>query len=120
MKNLLQICTVILIVTLYCVPFTESALATADGPDFYAVTGVAPDDVLNIHTEPSASSSKIGEIPHNGRKVKNLGCKDGASLQQWLSMSDSERQIAVRKRWCKILYRGTEGWVAGSFLKEDS
>lgn len=94
--------------------------ATTDGPDYYAVTGVPADDVLNIHAEPSAKGEKVGKIPYNGHGVRNLGCKGGPTFAEWQKMSDNERERAAKRRWCKIRYNGTEGWVAGWFLTEDS
>lgn len=98
----------------------SDALASADGPDYYAVTGVSADDVLNIRAEPSAKGEKLGEIPHDGRGIQNLGCKGGPTFAEWEKMSDDERQQAEKRRWCKIRYDGIEGWVAGWFLTEDS
>ncbi len=97
-----------------------SGHATASGPDFFAVTGVAADDVLNIRAEPRASSARIGEIPHDGRGVQNLGCQGGPTFAEWQQMTPAERERAGRLRWCRIRYGGVEGWVAGRFLTEDS
>lgn len=97
------------------------AIATADGgPDYYAVTGVAANGVLNLHAEPSAEGRKIGEIPHDARGLQNLGCTGGPSFAEWAKMSEAERQRAGRDRWCKVRCRGIEGWVAGRYLMEDS
>jgi hypothetical protein len=97
------------------------AVATADGgPDYYAVTGVAADGVLNIRAEPSAGSRKIGEIPHDARGLQNLGCTGGPSFAEWLKMSEAERKRAGRDRWCRVRYQGIVGWVAGRYLMEDS
>jgi uncharacterized protein len=95
-------------------------LAEADGPDFYAVTGVSADDVLNIRAGPDARSRKIGSIPHNGRGLRNLGCEGGPGFAEWQRMTAAERQAAARRRWCRIEYQGVEGWVAGWYLTEDS
>ena len=35
------------------------ASASADGPDFYAVRGIAKGDVLNIRAEPNANAPKV-------------------------------------------------------------
>jgi hypothetical protein len=94
------------------------AAAEADGPDFFRVTGVAPDDVLNIRAEPSASARKIGEIPPNADGIRNLGCRGGLSFTEWEAASPEEREASSRKRWCRIAFHGVEGWVAGRFLAE--
>ncbi|MCU0575148.1 MAG: SH3 domain-containing protein [Syntrophobacteraceae bacterium] len=94
--------------------------ATADGgPDYYAVTGVAAGSVLNLREEASARSTKIGEIPHDARGLRNLGCTGGPSFADWLKMSEAERKRAGRDRWCKVGYRNLVGWAAGRYLMED-
>ena len=105
------------VILAYSVP--DFAHAEADGPDYYAVTGVATDDVLNIRAGPSAASAKIGQIPPDGRHLRNLGCRGGPSFAQWQRMDEAQRRRAARQRWCKISYQGIEGWVAGRFVKED-
>lgn len=94
--------------------------AEADGPDFYSVQRVTAGKVLNIRAAPSAKSAAIGQVPHDGRGLRNLGCQGGPTLAEWERMSAAERDRAARKRWCRIRYRGVEGWVAGWFLAEDS
>lgn len=96
------------------------ALANADGPDYFRVTGVAADDVLNIRSRDSASSDKIGSIPHDGDGIQNLGCTGGLSYAEWSEATEAERAAAARNRWCRISYDGIEGWVAGRFLGEGS
>jgi len=97
-----------------------AARADADGPDFFQVTGVAENDVLNIREAPDASARKIGEIPWNGDGIRNLGCEGGLSFEEWQSATDAERAAAARTRWCRVSYRGVEGWAAGWFLAEGS
>lgn len=98
----------------------QLAMAEADGPDFYRVTGVASNDVLNIRAKPSGSAGKVGEIPPNADGVKNLGCQGGLSLSQWQKASPSRRRAAARSRWCRVTFNGVTGWVAGRFLAEGS
>jgi len=101
---------------------TQSALATADGPDFYSVTGVANGDVPNIREEPSPHAKKLGEIPPDGTCVRNLGCKGGLTMQEFTDLSRKQKAERLREnpRWCKVEYQGVEGWVAGRFLHEGS
>ena len=96
------------------------ALAEADGPDFYAVTGVAADDVLNIRAAPSARSEKLGEIPHDARGLENLGCQGLPSFAEWQAMTGQQRQESRKDYWCRVKYEELEGWVAGRYLREDS
>ena len=94
--------------------------AEADGPDFYQVTGVSADDVLNIRAEPVASAAKTGEIPPDGNCIRNLGCQGGLSYQEFTELSAAEREQRLQQnpRWCKVEYEGTTGWVAGRYLQE--
>jgi hypothetical protein len=96
------------------------ALAEADGPDFYRVQGVAPDDVLNIRAEPSPSADKVGEIPPNGNCIRNLGCQGGLTFEEYSTLSPEQQEARIRAnpRWCRIEYQGTTGWVAGPYLAE--
>ena len=97
-----------------------SAVATADGPDFFQVTGVAADDTLNLREAPDPQATKIGEIPPDGACIRNLGCQGGLTFQEFieLSKSDQERRLKENPRWCRVEYRGMTGWVAGRFLRE--
>lgn len=96
------------------------ARADADGPDFYAVTGVAADDVLNIRAEPNAHARKIGAIPPDGTCVRNLGCRCGLTFQEFTEFSPAQQAERLREnpRWCKVEYEGVTGWVAGRYLRE--
>ncbi len=94
------------------------ALAEADGPDYFRVTGVAADDVLNIRAEPKAEAAKLGEIPPDGNGIGNLGCQGGLSFAEWQQATAEEREAAENDRWCRIAFAGVEGWVAGRYLAE--
>ncbi len=96
------------------------SLAEADGPDYFSVTGVASNDVLNIRETSSARARKIGAIPPNAGGIRNLGCKNGLNFAEWEKATEEERQAAAKRRWCKIDYQGTVGWVAGRYLAEDA
>ena len=99
-----------------------AASADADGPDFYAVRGVAHGDVLNIRTEPDPHAPKVGEIPPDGECVRNLGCKGGLTFQEFTELSPEQRKQREREnqRWCKVEYRGATGWVNAHYLREGS
>lgn len=96
------------------------ARAEADGPDFFRVTGVAAEDVLNIRDGAGAEHRKIGEIPPDGRGLRNLGCVGGLSYAEWAEATEAERAAAARTRWCRIEHDGVTGWVAARFLAEDT
>jgi hypothetical protein len=108
----------ILLVLLLLAPL--SARAEADGPDRWAVSGIRPDAVLNIHAAPKTKAPIIGHAPHDARGLPNLGCKGTASFSDWLKMHGAARRAAAGKRWCRIRYGGIEGWVPGKFLVEDA
>jgi hypothetical protein len=92
----------------------------AEGPDFWAVTGVRSNDKLNMRMEPTSESEAILRIPHNARGLKNYGCPNDVTFEQWKSMTKSQRDRAARSRWCQVEYQGRKGWVAGRFLREDA
>lgn len=96
------------------------ALGDADGPDFFRVVDVADDDVLNMRAAASASSEIVGQIPHDGDGVQNLGCEGRMSYGEWAEASEEERAAAARRVWCRVSYAGQEGWSAGRFLAEGS
>lgn len=95
-------------------------LAEADGPDYYAVRGVAQGDVLNIRAEPDPHARKVGEIPPHGTCIRNLGCRGGLTFEEFSTLSNGEKERRAREnpRWCKVEYQGVTGWVAGRYLAE--
>lgn len=109
----------IFMLTVTCAFVHGMAIADADGPDFFRVTGVAANDVLNIRDRPSPRGIKLGAIPHNGRAVQNLGCQGLPSFADWQRMTETQRQQSRRNYWCRIRYQGVEGWAAGRYLRED-
>jgi hypothetical protein len=77
----------------------------AGGPDFWEVVGVAAGDTPNLRSGPSAHDPVVGEIG-NGSVMRNLGCK-----------------MAGGQRWCRVARPqdpGSQGWVAGRYLRESS
>jgi uncharacterized membrane protein len=66
----------------------------------YRVTGVEPDDVLNIRARPEASAERVGAIPADGAGIRLLG--PAARVGQ--------------STWREIEYEGTRGWVNARFL----
>jgi len=97
-----------------------AAHAEADGPDFYRVSGVAADDVLNIRAEPTPHAAKVGTIPPNADCVRNLGCQGGLTFQEFstLNLAEQAKRLQQNPRWCQIEYQGVTGWVAGRYLVE--
>lgn len=97
------------------------ALAQADAPapQLSAVTGVRSDDALNLRVAPDGDSRRIARIPFNARGLRNYGCPNHVTFEQWKRMTPRQRDFAARARWCEVEYKGQKGWVAGRFLKED-
>jgi uncharacterized protein YraI len=97
-----------------------AAVADADGPDFFRVTGVSGHDVLNIRAEPGPHAKRIGEIPPDGTCVRNLGCRGGLTFQEFTDLSEAQKAERLKEnpRWCKVEYQGVQGWVAGAYLQE--
>ena len=102
--------------------YSHTLLAEADGPDYWQVRDVEKNDVLNIRSNADFKALKIGEIPHDARCIKNIGCKGGLTYDEFTTLSDSEKQqiLKQRPRWCRVSYQGTTGWVAGRYLREGS
>ena len=96
----------------------STAGATADGPDFWEVVGVASNDVLNMRTEPKARSAKLGEIPHDGKGVANYGCVGFLSFAEFEKATPAEREAARKRIWCLVGYGDRIGWSAGRYLEE--
>ncbi len=71
MKTLLKLVLPLLIFT------AGSALAEADGPDYYSVHGVAADDVLNIRSKADPHAEKLGRFHQKQTASKILVAKAG-------------------------------------------
>jgi len=79
------------------VGFASSAAFACACCGTYRVTGVAPDDVLNMRSGPGVSYAKVGAIPSgSGCVLKSRKC---------------------RRRWCKVSYAGQSGWVYTRYLQ---
>ena len=94
------------------------AHATADGPDYFQVVGVAKDDVLNMRASPNAKGTLIGEIPPDTDGITWYDCVGGLHYAEWAAATEAEREEARRKRWCLVGYDMTIGWSAGRFFGE--
>jgi hypothetical protein len=106
--------------TLALLALGAAAARAADEPHLWAVTGVAANDVLHMRDVPSADSRSLATIPPNGRGLKHLGCRRSqAPFEQWARMSPKRRAEALTE-WCRVEYRGQQGWVAGRYLKKDA
>lgn len=83
--------------------FPAPARAEADGPDFYRVTGVARDDMLNLRRGPGTRYETIVGLPP-AREVNLLS-----------------RERHGETDWCRVSLRETpqlQGFVACRFIGE--
>lgn len=101
-------------------PAAEEAMPVSDGPPvLLAVTGVRSDDVLHLRNDPSADSKSVADIPPNGRGLKKIGCmRVQLSMDRYMYMSKEERRDA-QLPWCRVEYKGLQGWVAARYVKEE-
>lgn len=113
-------CRAPIVCTLLLLAATPAPAQTAaDGPTEWAVTGVPSYDTLNLRVAPSAEAKRIARIPYNARGLKNYGCPNHVTFEQWKRMTQAQKDWAARSRWCEVEYKGMKGWVAGRYLKED-
>ena len=100
----------------------ENSYATADGPNCFKVINVKSNDTLNIRKEPNAKAKKVGEIPHNGNKIRNLLCASMPSELRALAIAGKSspelKDWSVNKNWCEVQYGKTRGFVHAKFLGE--
>lgn len=76
----------------------SNTMDCAHGPDSYRVRDVASWDSLNIRSGPGANYSVYGSIPADGTGVICVGPCEG--------------------RWCRINWRGVQGWANMRYLGE--
>ncbi len=114
----MRIVTSVLMTCVLLLAAGTAAVAEADGPDYWAVVGVARGDVLNMRAEPNAASRIVGRIPAGAMGLRNLGCRGIPSFEEWQRMSEAEKRRSARSRWCRVEFQGRIGWVAGRFLRE--
>lgn len=103
----------------HCATSVNMARADADGPDFYRVLGVPQGASVPLRDRPGAAAF-VGALPADATCVRNLGCQGGLTLQEFTSLSESERaeRLIVNPRWCKVAYQGLTGWVEAHLLTE--
>lgn len=102
-----------------CLAVPIAVAEDGHGPDRWRVTGVGPDDVLNIRSGPGARHDIVGRIPPDGRGLVNRGCRGGMTFEEFQEATPEERERARFRRWCRIEWEGIRGWVNGGYLRED-
>jgi hypothetical protein len=92
-----------------------TAYATADGPDIFNVRGVNPNDVLFLRERPTANSPKVGQVPYNGKKLRNEGC---SAVRDGKILPDSD--LNTGPFWCRVRFGPVEGWANARYPIEAS
>lgn len=62
-----------------------------------------PSITARIHRRPDAASTHVGHLKASAQRVRTMGC---------------ERLAA--DGWCRVMGRGTDGWVQDRFLPADN
>ncbi len=99
-----------------------SALAEADGPDAWRVTGVASDDTLNVRVGPSIDYMVLDTLPYNARALQIGTCVPTVTREQYFALTEAQ-QLALNDlpAWCVVIEDGAQlGWVNRRFLTEDA
>ena len=100
------------LLSVLCLVISSKVLATADGPDFYRVQGIASDAVLLVHAEPRLDAFVIARLPGNAACLRNLGCQGGLSLEAFSSLRKAGRSNdktgstikAIRVGWRDVFW----------------
>ena len=96
------------------------ARATADGPDFFRVHGIATGNALTILAEPRAGAPAIGSAPSDAVCLRSRGCRGGLTFEEFNTLDDEAKRqrAAANPRWCQVEYQGRTGWVDARHLTE--
>jgi len=111
-----------LLIVILLALFSGTAVAEADGPDYYQLHDVSSGNTLHIRAEPHPDATRLGKIPSAGDCIRNLGCQGGLTFQEFTTLSKAQQtqRLTENPRWCKIEYQDIVGWVAGRYLAEGS
>lgn len=82
---------------------TAAAPATTSMSRVYAVSKVAPDDGLNMRTQPGTGGNVVAVLPANAKGLIGLG----------------QEQKSGNSIWVKVAWAGRQGWVNKYYLRED-
>ncbi len=98
--------TLVLASSMLAVLFSLTPIQAADinaASRVYAVTKVAPDDGLNLRTQPGPGGTVVVVLPANAKGLLSLGLEKKTGNSTWL----------------KVSWSGKEGWVNKYYLRED-
>ncbi len=113
------ICSEMIMWLLFVVILTPpgQSYAVAGGPDYYRIKS---DEAVNVHEKHNSDSKILGTIPAGTGGLKNLGCSGITPFEEWTKLSPEEQSEAKEKIWCRISYKGLDGWAQNKYLAEDS
>ena len=80
-----------------------AAPAATSASRVYAVSKVAPDDGLNMRTQPGTGGSVVAVLPANAKGLVAVG----------------QEQKTGNSVWVKVAWAGRQGWVNKYYLRED-
>lgn len=99
-----------LLLAAFTLTIAQPALATT-GPGCLRVVNVQQGDVLNIRSQPTASSPVVGTIPAENHGVIVLKAKCEPLNRPWAN------------RWCPVTYYGedksSKGWVYARYIRDN-
>lgn len=102
-------------------PDDAAAQFDGHGPDAWQVTGIAPDDWLNLRMGPGTRYAIIGSFPARATGLTMTTCVPFMTEGQGIMLSQAERDLLdLPPRWCLMSDGRTHGWAAGRFLMEAS
>lgn len=109
------------ILGLCLLPLTVHAEIDGHGPDAWRVTGVAPNNVLDVRMGPGANYPVIETFVHDEKGLEEITCVPFYTMAHFSAMTEAELD-ALPPRWC--LMRSADmskaGWVAQRYLIADS
>ena len=88
----------VLLACMFC-----AALGTAEAAGYRTVTHVRPGHVAWIYLHPDVASPHVGYLRADALHVRTSGCR-----------------TVVLGGWCRVMRRGTRGWVQDRFLKPET
>ena len=102
-------------------PVVGLAQADGHGPDAWKVTGVAPNDTLNVRTGPGTDHLVIDTFASDATGMQMVTCVPFLTRQKYQELTDSQR-AGLPARWCLMESRDrqTKGWVSAHYLQEDT
>lgn len=81
----------------------SSAFGSAQAASYRDVAGVQPGHVTWIYRQPDTASPRVGYLKAGALRVRTIGCKR-----------------LPAGGWCRVMRRGTRGWVQDRYLKADN